>query len=59
MIMQTERLTALIKQRGPIGKFEDDIFCQIVKKVWVDKDRNVSYELINNIKLEIEYAEVK
>lgn len=59
MIMQTERLTALIKQRGPIGKFEDDIFCQIVKKVWVDKDRNVSYGLINNMKLEIEYAEVK
>lgn len=29
------------------------------KYLWVDKDRNVSYELINNMKLEIEYAEVK
>ena len=58
-IMQTERLTALVKQHGPIVEFDDDIFVQIVKKVWVDKDRNISYELINNIKLEIEYAEVK
>ena len=58
-IMQTERLTALIKQHGPIAEFDENIFGQIVKKVWVDKDRNISYELINNMKLEIEYAEVK
>ena len=59
IIMQTERLMALIKQCGPIGKFEDDIFRQIVKKIWVDENRKISYELINNMKLEIEYAEVK
>lgn len=43
---------------GPIGEFDKQLFKKIIKKIWVDKGKNISYELINGLKLTINQSEV-
>ena len=55
---KTDALISIIKMIGPIGEFDKQLFKKIVKKIWVDKDKNISYELINGLKLTINQSEV-
>ena len=57
-IKKTDALISIIKMNGPIGEFDTQLFKKIVKKIWVDKDKNISYELINGLKLTINQSEV-
>ena len=57
-IRKTDALVSIIKMNGPIGEFDRQLFKKTVKKIWVDKDKNISYELINGLKLTINQSEV-
>lgn len=58
VIKTTERLIAILEKSGPIARFNEQLFERIVEKVWIDSDRNITYELLNGLKLTIEYSEV-
>lgn len=58
VIRITERLIQIIRQNGPIGEFEEKIFKKTVNRIWVDKEKNLKYEMINGLTLVIPYREV-
>ena len=57
-IRKTEALISIIQMTGPIGEFDEKLFKRTVNKVWVDKDKNISYELINGLKITVNQSEV-
>ena len=57
-IKKTDALISIIKMNRPIGEFDTQIFKKTVKKIWIDKDKNISFELINGLKLTINQSEV-
>lgn len=58
VIKKTELLINLIKSAGAIGEMDEGLFKKIVKKIWIGENRNITYELINGLKLSVEYQEV-
>jgi len=59
VIKKTESLINIIKSTGAIGEMDDKVFKKIVKKIWIDKERGIAFELINGLKLTVEHQEVK
>ena len=58
VIKKTELLINLIKSAGAIGEMDEGLFKKIVKKISIGENRNITYELINGLKLSVEYQEV-
>ena len=56
---KTELLVTYIRSAGPIGEFDKKSFKKIVKRVLVNKERDLTFELINGLKLKIKYSEVE
>ena len=56
---KTELLVTYIRSAGPIGEFDKKSFKKIVKRVLVNKERDLTFELINGLKLKIKYCEVE
>ena len=57
-LKKTEMLISILKTLGPIGQMEEKTFNKIVSKIWIDKEKNLTYELINGLKLTVAYKEV-
>lgn len=57
-LKKTEILINILKTSGPIGELDDKIFSRVITKVWIDKERTLTYELINGLKLAVAYQEV-
>ncbi len=58
ILKKTEQLITLLKKNGPMGKFDKKTFKRVVSRITVSIDKTLSYELINGLKLKIEYSEV-
>ena len=54
----TDRIISIMKSHGPMGEFKKDIFSKLVQRIWIDKEKNIKFELINGLKLTMEYSEV-
>ena len=37
---------------------DKSIFGKVIQKIWIDKDKNLTYELINGLELTVTYQEV-
>ena len=55
---KTEQLINILKKTGPIGEFDEKTFKRIVNRILVNKDKVLTYELMNGLKLKLEYSEV-
>lgn len=58
-IKKTEKLISILKTAGAIGEFDKNIFDKTIERVWIDKDKHITYELINGLKLEIDSKEAE
>ena len=58
LIRQTTTLLRILETAGPIAEFDDGIFKAMVAKIWNNSDVEVTYELINGVKLKINKEEV-
>ena len=54
----TERIINIMKDYGPMGEFKKEMFSKLIQRIWVDREKNIKYELINGLKLTMEYSEV-
>ena len=52
-IRKTEALISIIQMNGSIGEFDGKLFKRTVSKVWIDKDKNIIYELTNGLKITV------
>ena len=41
-----------------MGEFKKEMFSKLIQRIWVDREKNIKYELINGLKLTMEYSEV-
>ena len=57
-IQKTEAIINVLKMTGPLGEFDKRTFKKIIERIWVDKEKNITYELVNGLKLTIEHQEV-
>ena len=58
VIKKTEKLINILKTSGPISEMDKSIFGKVIQKIWIDKDKNLTYELINGLELAVTYQEV-
>ena len=58
LIRQTTTLLRILETAGPIAEFDEGIFKAMVAKIWNNSDVEVTYELINGVKLKINKEEV-
>lgn len=58
VIRKTEKLINILKTSGPISEMDKSIFGKVIQKIWIDKDKNLTYELINGLELTVTYQEV-
>lgn len=58
LIRQTTTLLRILETAGPIAEFDEGIFKAMVAKIWNNSDVEVTYELINGVKLRINKEEV-
>ena len=56
---QTEILSNYITATGPIGEFDKKTFKKTVKRITVSRNKEITFELINGLKLKFEYSEVE
>lgn len=56
---QTEILSNYITATGPIGEFDKKVFKKTVKRITVSRNKEITFELINGLKLKFEYSEVE
>ena len=57
-LKKTEMLINILKTSGPIGDMDEKLFGKVISKIWIDKERSLTYELINGLKLTVKYQEV-
>lgn len=55
---KTEQLINILKKTGPIGEFDEKTFKRVISRIFINKDKVMTYELINGLKLKLEYSEV-
>jgi len=55
---KTEMLVNYIRTAGPMGEFDKKALRKIVTRILVNKDKDLTFELINGLKLKIKYSEV-
>ena len=55
---KTEQLINILKKTGPIGEFDKKTFKRVVNRIYISKDKVMTYELINGMKIKLEYSEV-
>ena len=48
-----------ITATGPIGEFDKKTFKKTVKRITVSRNKEITFELINGLKLKFEYSEVE
>ena len=51
-------LVNYIRTAGPMGEFDKKALRKIVTRILVNKDKDLTFELINGLKLKIKYSEV-
>ena len=56
---QTEILSNYITATGSIGEFDKKTFKKTVKRITVSRNKEITFELINGLKLKFEYSEVE
>lgn len=56
---QTEILSNYITATGPLGEFDKNTFKKTVKRITVSRNKEMTFELINGLKLKFEYSEVE
>lgn len=56
---KTEMLIEYIKVNGAIGSFDKKTFRKLVNKILVNKERELTFELMNGMKICMEYSEVE
>lgn len=56
---KTEMLVNYIKAMGAVGEFDEKIFKKTVNKVFISRNKDMTFELINGLKLKIKYSEVE
>lgn len=52
-------LVNYIKAMGAVGEFDEKIFKKTVNKVFISRNKDMTFELINGLKLKIKYSEVE
>lgn len=57
-IKKTEMIINVIRASGPLGDMDKKIFGRLVSRIWVNKEKNITYELVNGLKLTVAYKEV-
>ena len=56
---KTEILVNYIRAAGPMGEFDKKALRKIVNRILVNRDKDLTFELINGLKLKIKYSEVE
>lgn len=56
---KTEMLVNYIKAMGAVGEFDEKTFKKTVNKVFISRNKDMTFELINGLKLKIKYSEVE
>lgn len=59
IIKKTEFIINILNETGAIGDMDENIFKTIVDKIWIDKEKNITYELINGLKLTVKREELR
>ena len=57
-LKKTEMLINILKTSGSIGEMDEKLFGKVISKIWIDKERSLTYEMINGLKLTVKYQEV-
>ncbi len=55
---KTEQLINILKKTGPMGEFDEKTFKRIVNRILLNKEKVLTYEFINGLKIKLEYSEV-
>lgn len=58
-IRATERIEAILKSAGALADFDESVFGRIIQRIWIDREKTMTFELTNGLKLKIDSKEVE